>query len=254
MTVQVYTDHPRELPAEKQAIDWTKVRDWYAGGYLGVFGRQIRLGPLACLLAQSALETGRFRVGCYNFNWGNIKSSQAYADKLGNFHHWIRLNEVLNGKTVWFDPIHPQCRMRGYLTGDAGAAEKIRFLGTASNPARGNRYQRAWDALEDDDPAGFSKELSKAGYYTANEAQYTKGLVSLYREYREKLGDEMVVVAPVVSAPLVPEDYASEFPLHSAASDVDLVQAWVGQTFLGLPDDIHADLAEQKRLDLLEKP
>lgn len=248
-----YTEHPRELPAIKQTIDWTDVRDWYAGAYRGVFGQSIRLGPLACLLAQSALETGRFRVGCYNFNWGNIKSSQAYADKPGNYHHFIRLNEVLNGKTEWFDPTHPQTRMRGYLTGDAGAAEKIRFLGTASNPARGNRYQRAWDALESDDPAAFAHELKVAGYYTANEAQYTRGVVSLYREYREQLGDEMVVVAPVVSPPLVPEDYAPEFPLHSAVSDVDLVQAWIGQPFLGLPDDIHSDLAKMKQEDIAEK-
>src|SRR5690606_14815421 len=30
--------------------------------------------------------------------------------------------------------------------------------------------------------------------------------------------------------------------------------SWVGDIELGLPDDIRDDLAEQKRLDLLEKP
>lgn len=249
---ELYTDHPRELAAIKQLLAWTDVRDAFAAAYQGVFGDPIRLGPLACLLAQSALESGRWRAGLYNFNFSNIKASKGYANKPGNYHHWIRLNEVIGGKIQWFDPVDPQCRMRGYLSGPAGTGEKIRFLGTASNPARGNRYQRAWDALEDDDPAGFSHELAAAGYYTANEAQYTRGLVSLYREYREKLGDEMVVAPPIVTPPLNPDDYDHSLPLHSPCSDADLAIAWIGVPQLGLPDDVRDEIAEQKRRDLLK--
>src|SRR5690606_21135877 len=121
-----------------------------------------------------------WKKGLWNWNLGNIKSSTAYADKAGNYHQYYRLNELLQQpdgsmKYVWFDPTHPQTRMRAYLTSADGGAEKVRFLGTASNPARGNRYQRAWDALEAADPTAFSRELKAAGYYTAKEPPYTAG-------------------------------------------------------------------------------
>lgn len=252
MSARIYTPHSGELAAVKQHLDWIEVADAYAGAYLGVFGREIRLGPLAILLAHSALETGRWKAGCYNFNLGNIKASQAYADKPGNHHQYYRLNELLKQpdgsyKYEWFDPTHPQTRMRAYLTGPAGAAEKVRFLGTASNPAKGNRYQKAWDALEADDPRSFSRELRAAGYYTAKEGPYTAGVVSLYTEYRSLLDERQISVPAVASPPLDPDDYDHEIPLNSGTTDADL-EMWVGDPSWGLPEAVRVAL-ESVRAD-----
>ena len=252
---QVYTQHPRELVAVKQEVAWQQIRDAYSGAYQGVFEKQVALGPLAILLAHSALETGRWKAGLWNWNLGNIKASESYIQKPGAYHQYYRLNEYLKQadgsfKYVWFDPPHPQTRMRAYKTSADGAAEKVRFLGTASNPAKGNRYQKAWDALEADDPGAYSKELHRAGYYTAQEGPYTRGLVSLYKEYKAKIESEPPTPGKVVSTPLDSSDYDETVPLHSATTDTDLVRLWIGEPSFGLPDDLRAEIARDKQLAL----
>jgi len=252
----IYTAHRGELAAAKQHLDWTVVSDSYAGAYLGVFDREIRLDPLAVLLAHSALETGRWKAGCYNFNYGNVKASEAYAAKVGNHHQYYRLNELLrqpDGSMAyeWFDPTHPQTRMRAYLTSEDGAAEKVRFLMTASNPAKGNRYQKAADAIEAGDPFAFSKELSVAGYYTAKEPPYTRALVSLFREYRELLDEHPPLVIPALSTPLDPDDYDHELPLHSGPTDDDF-DVWMGDPTWGLSDELLLDLQSMRKADNLD--
>lgn len=252
----IYTAHSGELEAFKQRLLWTDVRDAYSGAYFGVFRRDIRKGPLAILLAHSALETGRWKAGCYNFNLGNIKASQAYADKPGNHHQYYRLNELLKQpdgsyKYEWFDPIHPQTRMRAYKTAALGGAEKIRFLMTASNPAKGNRYQKAADAIEADDPAAFSKELKVAGYYTAKEGPYTAGVVSLYNEFRALLDAHPPIYHLVESPPLVADDYDHDMPLHSGPTDEDF-DLWIGDPEWGLPDDVMAAMQAAKAQDNLD--
>lgn len=246
-----YTTHRGELTATKQHVEWTVISDAYAGAYLGVFGREIRLGPLAILLAHSALETGRWKAGLWNWNLGNIKASQAYCDKPGNYHQYYRLNELLKQpdgsyKYVWFDPPHPQTRMRAYLSATEGAGEKVRFLMTASNPAKGNRYQKAADAIEADDPIGFSKELKAAGYYTANEGPYTAGVVSLYKEFRAKLDEHPPLVIPAITAPLDPDDYDQDVPLHSGPTEGDF-DKWLGDPTWGLSDELHRELEELRK-------
>jgi hypothetical protein len=252
-----YTDHRGELEAIRQDVDWTRVRDAYSGAYRGVFDDPIRLGPLAILLAHSALETGRWKKGLWNWNFGNIKASVSYIAKVGNLHQYYRLNEYLrqpDGSMAyeWFDPAHPQTRMRAYRLGALGAAEKVRFLGTASNPAKGNRYQKAWDALLAEDPAAVSRELHAAGYYTAKEAPYTKALVSLHAEFRALLDEAPPLELGLWSPPLNPDEYDHSMPLHSGVTDADLASLWIGQPLLGLPDELRDEIAEQKRQDNLD--
>src|SRR5690242_20203330 len=62
---------------------------------------------LALLYAQSALETGRWKK-IYNYNFGNIKRNgdEDYC--------MFKCNEIINGKTIWFNPPHRQTWFRAY--------------------------------------------------------------------------------------------------------------------------------------------
>lgn len=127
---------------------------------------------LAVLVAQSALETGRWKsLHCWNF--GNVKASASYEWLYCQF----RCNEVINGKVVWFDPPHPQCNFRAFTSIDTGALDHIRFLSLSK------RYARAWAAAISGDPATFVHALKASGYFTADEKPYLKAVLSLFREF-----------------------------------------------------------------------
>ena len=52
------------------------------------------------------------------------------------------------------------------------------------------RYAKAWAVImKGGSPAEFSHELAVAGYYTAKEELYTKGVVSLTNEFKKKCED-----------------------------------------------------------------
>lgn len=156
---------------------------------------------LALALSKSALETGRWKkIHCNN--WGNVKAGTTYRGMYTAF----LLNEILNGKIVWFAPEgqlaggpgtalvgqrwevppgHPQTRMRAYANRFDGAYSYVEFVA-------GGRYAKAWQELLKGNPAGYSKALKAAGYYTADEALYTKGVVGLFNEFEGKLAGRTV--------------------------------------------------------------
>ena len=134
---------------------------------------------LVVLVAQSALETGRWKsIHCWNF--GNVKAGPDYEWLYCQF----RCNEVIDGKLQWFDPPHPQCNFRAFTSIDAGAVDHIRFLSGRK------RYAAAWAAAKQGDPAAFVHALKVAGYFTADEVPYLKAVTSLFREYMLLLSGE----------------------------------------------------------------
>jgi hypothetical protein len=158
---------------------------------------------LALLWAQSALETARWKaIHCYNY--GNIK--KRHANPQFNIeddgHDWCmyRCNELLNGKLCWFDPPHPQTHFRAYSTAEEGAKDYINFVANRS------RYKKAWQEVMNGDPAAYSHELKVAGYYTASEDLYTRGVVALTNEFKQK-ADKLLSWTPDVvsgaSGPIV---------------------------------------------------
>lgn len=131
---------------------------------------------LALLMAQSALESGRWKsLHCFNFT--NIKASDTYV----GFACFYRCNEIINGKVEWFDPPHPQCRFRAFKSIDGGALDYLTFLSTRK------RYATAWARALQGDPVAFVSALKSAGFFTANEEPYRKAVVSLTREYMRQL-------------------------------------------------------------------
>jgi hypothetical protein len=138
---------------------------------------------LALLWSQSALETGRWKK-IRNYNFGNIKKRHANPKyKVKDDTHYFtmfRCNEVLKGKLKWFDPPHIQTHFRAYKTVIDGAEDYIVFV------SKKKRYTKAWEQVLKGDPKAYSQELKKAGYYTASEEKYTKGVVSLTNEFLRK--------------------------------------------------------------------
>jgi flagellum-specific peptidoglycan hydrolase FlgJ len=153
---------------------------------------------LSVLVAQSALETGRWRsIHCWNF--GNVKAGPDYEWLYCQF----RCNEVIAGKVEWFDPPHPQCNFRAFTNIDTGALAHLRFLSGLK------RYAGAWKAAEQGDPAAFVHALKLAGYFTADETPYRRAVVPLFNEYMRMLASE-----PSDTEPSPPPD---EHELHQAA-------------------------------------
>lgn len=138
-----------------------------------IFGEYPSKESCALLWAQSALETGRWKL-IHNHNWPNIKRIK------GN--HWTsyKCNEVLNGKVEWFYPYHPQTHFAAYLTSLDGAVAYIKFLSERT------RYREAWNEVLKGDPVAFTAALKRGGFFTANLATYTKGVVSLSNEFKRK--------------------------------------------------------------------
>lgn len=166
---------------------------------------------LALALAKTALETGRWK-SMWNWNWGNIKAGESFD----GMYTCITLNEVLNGKTVWFapggqldrkggdvtglawavPPGHPQTRMRAYANGYDGAQEYVSFVADG-------RYADAWARLLEGDAVGYVHALKLKGYFTADEATYARGVQSLFREFALRI-EERTPTDP--APPLDPND------------------------------------------------
>jgi len=202
-----YTDHPRELPAVKKVMSFTEAREAFWIAFIRVLGVQPLPGQLALLLAHSALETGHWQIGLWNWNFGNVKASESYS----GYHQYFRCNEVIDGKVVWFDPPHLQTRFRAHLDAASGLVEHLEFLGVDTTPHNGrpNRYAAAWAAMLRDQPVEYVKELKKAGYFTANLDSYKKSVVSLYNQFLPRCREYTGPAADIPSA-------------HSPTSDIDL--------------------------------
>jgi hypothetical protein len=137
---------------------------------------------VSLVLAQNALETGS-RKSMWNYNIGNIttdgKSQYDYFDDLRTSEQtspgvWQKMN----------------LKYRAYPTLKDGVKDYLKLLS-------GKHYSNAWDHIINPDPAAFSKALKQSGYYTANEAPYTKTLSGLYGKYNKSKGYEDAVAGKI---------------------------------------------------------
>jgi hypothetical protein len=137
-------------------------------GWKELFGVTPSKQQVAMVLAQNALETGH-RKSMWNYNVGNIitngNDSYDYFDDLTTDEQikpgtWKKMN----------------LKYRAYPSLDAGVKDYLKFIS-------GKKYSGAWKHILNPDPVAFSKALKSAGYYTVNEAAYTKTLSKLYDQY-----------------------------------------------------------------------
>jgi mannosyl-glycoprotein endo-beta-N-acetylglucosaminidase len=163
------------IPDQLTPLEAADVARSFHAAFVRSFGHDPSTRSLAILMAQSALESGRWKsLHCYNF--ANIKASEAYE---GNYCLY-RCNEIINGKVEWFDPPHAQCRFRAFENADDAAYDYLVFL---LRP----RFKPSWDKVIEGDPIGFVAALKAGGFFTAAEEPYRRAVVSLMSEYASKI-------------------------------------------------------------------
>jgi len=160
-------------------------------GYVNVLGAATdRAQCLAALGAQLCLESGNGQKA-HRYNFGNAKRSKDWDGLFTRF----RCDELFDLATatqaqrlgpcsvsLWKDgplrrvvlfPPHPWSEFVAFESAVEGAQKYVELL------ALRDRYRPAWSRAFAGDAAGFSRELGKAHYYTAEVEAYTKGLVSI---------------------------------------------------------------------------
>lgn len=173
---------------------------------------------LAILMAQSALESGRWKsLHCFNFT--NIKASETYD----GFYCLYRCNEIINGKVEWFTPPHPQCRFRAFHTAAEGAADYLGFLQRA-------RFKPAWDQALAGDPVAFVAALKRGGFFTASEEPYRRAVVSLMTEYVSKLENWLDETTPDIQPGNLIIDLDAEIHAQATAAAEESRFALLGST------------------------
>lgn len=172
---------------------------WALKNYTGI---DPTIEVLALALAKTALETGNWQ-SIWNSNWGNVKCPVTAT----GMYTCITLNEVLvrNGKqvVVWFAPEgeltaspknggkliatpllvpegHVQTRMKAFANNFDGVDCYVDFIANG-------RYKAAWAALLKGDASGYIHALKVAGYFTAPEDVYAKGVIALQNQFIKKI-------------------------------------------------------------------
>lgn len=188
-----------------------EVFDAFQRNAVAAFNRELPREALLCLTAQWAFETGT-GDNCYNFNLGNEKSHRTSGD-----WYFIRCNEIINGKTVWFEPDHPACCFRSYSSLDEGALGHLGLIR--------RKYGEALAfALEGRVPE-FVAALRAQGYFTASLGIYTRNVVSIYKKLDATLGRPTVATLEVGSPKQALVEVLNEF-LAAACYLPETLEQW----------------------------
>ncbi|HEX6766066.1 MAG TPA: glucosaminidase domain-containing protein [Polyangiaceae bacterium] len=126
-----------------------------------VLGEPAPARALELLWAQWALETGRGQAMRGN-NFGGIKAERGGA-----------LLETTEG--FGSSRTRVKARFRTYSTPEDGARDHVSLIA--------RRYPGALEALRRGDAAGFVRELSQGGYFTADPETYRRGIEQLAAEH-----------------------------------------------------------------------
>ncbi len=149
-------------------VSQSQMEDTIRESWNELFGYKPSNEQIAMIMAQNSLETNN-RKSMWNYNIGNLTT-----DGKGqyNFFDDLTTNEQVKPK-VWKKL---RLKYRAYTSLKEGVLDYLKFL-------KGKKYSSAWEHIENPNPEKFSKALKAAGYYTANEAPYTKAISKLYNQY-----------------------------------------------------------------------
>jgi hypothetical protein len=182
-----------ELKDEKTNVTPQEMALALVKAYWQYFNSWPKKDTIKVLLAQWALETG-WGKSMHCFNVGNAKSRE------GDWHNYcfFKCNEILrkdvaeqllhedptrviitsyrtnNACVTWFLPKHPWSRFRAFRTLEDGVYDHLKMVV--------KRFDRAWLHAVAGDPRAYSRALKAQKYYTADEASYTRTLVSVFNK------------------------------------------------------------------------
>lgn len=155
----------------------------------GALERQTGAPPsketVAILTAQWAHETGR-GASMYNYNFAGIKGTSPAGLSVSQR---TREGYGATERTITDN-------FRAYRTAEEGADDYVALLE--------RRFPAALDAAKTGDPAGTVRALKQAGYFTGDEAAYTRSVTAMAREFAP---DALNFAAPEL--PALPLDYAA---------------------------------------------
>ncbi len=179
------------IPSVETPTSLPDLANALSGGFNSVLGSRFPSArAMAAAFAQLCLESGN-GLKARDFDFHNEKLSTAWEGKYQQYscteifdarmtalahargpcadHQWK------NGplRLVSLAPPHPWSSFVAFDSAEEGAARYIEFLSCS------DRYRNAWHALYAGDAKAFAHELRVAGYYTADEDQYTAGLMSI---------------------------------------------------------------------------
>lgn len=135
-----------------------------------LFGTIPSKQQISLILAQNALETGN-RKSMWNFNIGNITTD---GKSQYDFYDDITTKEQIKPGN-WKEM---NLKYRSYPNLKDGVKDYLKLLS-------GKKYSKVWQHIITPDPIAFSKSLKDAGYYTANEAPYTRAITKLYKQFNK---------------------------------------------------------------------
>jgi len=150
----------REVEPTRTAVSREQIRGAIRRALETVDGARPSDKLVETLTAHASLETAS-GDRMYNFNFGGIKGvSPSGATAV------YKTREVLGGKDVTI-----RDGFRAYASLDEGALDYVRTMK--------GRFSSALEPAARGDVAGFASALKRSGYYTASEADYSRGLASL---------------------------------------------------------------------------
>lgn len=159
------------VPTVKTSYNGTQMVAGFIKGWANQFNEIPKKESVGVVWSQNAIETGS-TTSMWNNNIGNVKYAPSKnQDDDNNIKYMMLSNvwEIINGKKVIFQPPHPATWFRSFDTLEEGVGFHLDFL-------KNHRYKNSWSAIETGDPAQFAHLLKVAGYYTAPEADYIKGM------------------------------------------------------------------------------
>ena len=198
----------------KTDISETQMAQAIIEGWKDLFGSTPLKEQVALILAQNDLETGH-RKSMWNFNVGNITT-----DGKGEYDYFddLKTNEQTKDG-VWKKM---NLKYRAYHNLNEGTKDYLKFLG------ENKRYAGAWQHILHPDPVAFSKALKQSGYYTANEKEYTNGLIgrlnqiSKSNSYEDALSgnaDESIDSKDSINSPNYVDSVLKEYLNQVSASE-----------------------------------
>lgn len=140
--------------------------------YHSLFKTDGSLETISILSAQIFFECGRGKE-CYNNNLGNIKKTKNHQ------WTWFSCSEYIKGVNTHFHPPHPQTHFNAYISLPCAAQEHLKFL-------NGERYHKALEEAQKGNVINYCTELKSAGYFTDTIEHYTKVMVSIFNEIKDK--------------------------------------------------------------------
>lgn len=197
----------QQVPKQQTQINEIDMSQAIIRAFQALEGKVPTKEQVALLIAQNNLETDN-RKYMWNWNVGNISYTPGDGFNYWQGMDWLYdyfkdssgITQREKKKVTKF--------YRAYPNLEAGVQDYLQFLKRKSSGT-------IWAKVLAGDPVNFSKELKRQNYYTADEKDYTSGIVSRVNEYNKNSSYEQAVTrAP---APLNTEDKITQIEtmLHS---------------------------------------